>query len=52
MLAPLWEYFYDLILNNLHVFIIPVNTFLRSPIDDKNNVDNISMRVSLLEKQD
>ena len=30
----LWEYVYDIISNSFHMFTIPDNTFLESPIDD------------------
>ena len=45
MLTPLWEGLYDIILNSLHMFTIPINTFLKSPKGDLKNA-NISMEVS------
>ena len=51
MLTHLWEHLYDIISNNLHMFNIPVNTFLKSSTVDFKKDFKISMRVSLLEKQ-
>ena len=34
MLTLLWEYLYDIISNSLHMFTIPVNTYLESPTSD------------------
>ena len=41
---------YDIILNSISMFTIPMKTFLESTIGDYKN-GNISMQVSLLEKQ-
>ena len=34
ILTPLWENLYDIISNSLHIFTIPVSTFLESPTGD------------------
>ena len=51
MLTLLWEHLFDIISNNLLMFTILDNIFLESPTSDEQKDVDISLGVSLLEKQ-